>query len=94
MSKVEEGGGVRLTPPPSRLLVTIFSSRLLGLMFYLTSKFHDDSVNTFGFMEVVGGGGGAFEVPSQAQEIHKSAGGIGLRKCSPNLIICCFLPFY
>ena len=31
MSKLE-GGGVRLTPPPlSRLRVTIFSSRLLGL---------------------------------------------------------------
>ena len=30
MSKVE-GGGVRLTPPPSRLRVTIFSRRLLGL---------------------------------------------------------------
>ena len=29
MSKVE--GGVRLTPLPSRLRVTIFSSRLLGL---------------------------------------------------------------
>ena len=30
MSKVE-GGGVRLTPPPSKLRVTIFSGRLLGL---------------------------------------------------------------
>ena len=29
-------------------------------MFYLTSKFHDNRVNTFGFMEG-GGGGGAFE---------------------------------
>ena len=38
-------------------------------MFYLISKFHDDSVNTFGFME--GGGGGAFEAnpPPQAQEL-------------------------
>ena len=32
MSKVEEGGGgFRLTPPPSRLRITIFSRRLLGL---------------------------------------------------------------
>ena len=28
-------------------------------MFYLTSKIHDNRVNTFGFME----GGGAFEAP-------------------------------
>ena len=27
-------------------------------MFYLTSKFHDNHVNTFGFMEDGGGGGG------------------------------------
>ena len=41
MSKVERGGGVRLTPPPSlsRLRLTIFSSRLLGLKFVLTSLF-------------------------------------------------------
>ena len=31
MSKVE-GGGVQLTPPPSSVRVTIFSSRLLGLI--------------------------------------------------------------
>ena len=30
-------------------------------MFYLTSKFHDKRVHTFGFMEGGGGGGGAFE---------------------------------
>ena len=29
-------------------------------MFYLTTKFHDNRLNTFGFMEG-GGGGGAFE---------------------------------
>ena len=41
MSKVE--GGVRLTPPPSRLRVTIFSRRLLGLkmeIFHLIDKEH------------------------------------------------------
>ena len=34
VSKVEEGGGVRLNPPPppSRLRVSIFSRRLLGLI--------------------------------------------------------------
>ena len=42
-------------------------------MFYLTSKFHDNRVNHFGFME-----GGAFEAPPQAQELQKSPGGIGL----------------
>ena len=38
-------------------------------MFYLTSKFHDNGVNTFGFME---------GVPPQAQELQKSPGGMGL----------------
>ena len=46
-------------------------------MFYLTSKLHDNRVNAFGFVEGV-----AFEVPppppSQAQELQKSPGGIGL----------------
>ena len=28
-------------------------------MFYLNSKFHDNRVNIFGFMEDGGGGGGA-----------------------------------
>ena len=37
-------------------------------MFYLTSKFHDNRVNTFGFMER----GGA------SQELQKSPGGLGL----------------
>ena len=32
MSKIE--GGVRLSPPPSRIHVTIFSRRLLGLIKY------------------------------------------------------------
>ena len=44
-------------------------------MFYLTSKFHDNRINTFGFME----GGGAFEAPPQAQELQKSPGRIGLK---------------
>ena len=44
------------------------------IMLYLTSKFHDNRVNTFGFME----GGGAIEAPPQAQELQKSPGGIGL----------------
>ena len=44
-------------------------------MFYLTSKFHGNRVNTFGFME-----GGAFEAPPPAQERQKSPGGIGLIK--------------
>ena len=39
-------------------------------MFYLSSKFHDNHVNTFGFMEG-GGGGGRPGTP-------KSPGGIGL----------------
>ena len=43
-------------------------------MFYLTSKFHDNRVNTFGFM---GGGGEAFEAIRQAQELQKTPGGIG-----------------
>ena len=40
MSKVE-GGGVRLPPPPrpSRLRVTIFSRRLLGLIYIHTKAF-------------------------------------------------------
>ena len=38
-------------------------------MFYLPSKFHENRVNTFGFMEVGGEG----------QELQKSPGGIGLR---------------
>ena len=45
-------------------------------MFYLTSKFHDDSVNTFGFIE-----GGAFEAPPPSpkdQELLQSPDGIGL----------------
>ena len=45
-------------------------------MFYLTFKFHDNRINTFGFME--GGGGGGFK-PPQAQELQKSPGGIGLK---------------
>ena len=43
-------------------------------MFYLTSKFHDNCVNTFGFME----GGGGLLRPPQAQELRKSQGRIGL----------------
>ena len=35
MSKVEGGGGSDWPPPPSRLRVTIFSRRLLGLMQFL-----------------------------------------------------------
>ena len=35
------------------------------LAFYLTSKFHDDSVNTFEFM-----GGGGFWSPPQVQELQ------------------------
>ena len=41
-------------------------------MFYLTSKFHDNRVNTFGFME-----GGAFEAPP-GPGTPKNPGGIGL----------------
>ena len=47
-------------------------------MFFLTSKFHDNRFNTFGFM---GGGGGLLKLPpphTQAQELQKSPGGIGL----------------
>ena len=40
-------------------------------MFYLTSKFYDNRVNTLGFM--VGGGGGGL-----LKELQKSPGGIGL----------------
>ena len=43
-------------------------------MFYLISKFHDNHVNTFGFME--GGGGGLLK----PQELQKSPGGIGLKE--------------
>ena len=39
-------------------------------MFYLTSKFHGNRVNTFEFME--GGGGG---LQPQAKELQKSPGG-------------------
>ena len=47
-------------------------------MFYQTSKFHENRVDTFGFME-----GGAFEAhppppPPHAQELQKSPGEIGL----------------
>ena len=45
-------------------------------MFYLTFKFHDNRVNTFGFMKR-GGGGGDRPGP-QGQELQKSPGGIGL----------------
>ena len=39
MLKLEGGGGgVRLTPPPSRLRVTIFSLRLLGLKMVLLNS--------------------------------------------------------
>ena len=44
-------------------------------MFYLTSMFHDNRVNTFGFM----GGGGGLLKPSQAQELQKRPGGIRLK---------------
>ena len=46
-------------------------------MFYLTSKFHDNSANTFGFME----GDGALKPPPppHAQELQKRPGGIRLR---------------
>ena len=44
-------------------------------MFYLTSNFHDDGVNTFGFMER-----GLLKPPPlpKAQELRKTPGGIGL----------------
>ena len=44
-------------------------------MFYLTSKFHVNRINTFGFME-----GGLLKPPPppQAQELQKSPGRIGL----------------
>ena len=41
-------------------------------MFYLTSKFHDNSVNTFGFI------GEKTNIP--AQELRKSPGGTELRQ--------------
>ena len=47
-------------------------------MFYLTSKFHVNRINTFGFMEDGEGGGGGFWRPPQAQELQKSPGRIGL----------------
>ena len=40
-------------------------------MFYLTSKFHDNRVNTFGIMPPP-------PPPPEAQELQKSPGGIGL----------------
>ena len=40
-------------------------------MFYITSKFHDNCINTFGFME--GGGGGAFEPPTPRSRNSKIA---------------------
>ena len=47
-------------------------------MFYLTSKFHDNCVNSFGFME---GGRAAFEAPPpKTQELQKSPDGIGLKQ--------------
>ena len=42
-------------------------------MFYLTSKFHDNRVNTFGFME-----GGGVETPPPPRS-RKSPGEIGLK---------------
>ena len=44
-------------------------------MFCLTSKFHVNRINTFGFME----GGGGLLKPPQAQELQKSPGRIGLK---------------
>ena len=41
-------------------------------MFYLTSKFHDNHVNTVGFMEPPP------PPPPQAQKLQKSPGRIGL----------------
>ena len=55
---------------------------------YLTFKFHDDSVNTFGFIEEGGGG----EAPPQAQELQKSPGGIELSQnftLFPSITIAC-----
>ena len=43
-------------------------------MFYLISKFHDNRVNTFGFME-----GGFWSPSPQAQELQKSLGGVRLK---------------
>ena len=39
-------------------------------MFYLTSKFHVNCIDTFGFIE----GGGVEASPPQAQELQKSPG--------------------
>ena len=63
----------------------------LVLMFYLASKFQDNSINTFGFIE---GGEGFWSPPPpppipQSQELRKSPGGRGL-KCyvfSQNIIV-------
>ena len=49
-------------------------------MFYLTSKFHVNRINSFGFME---GGGLLKPPPPQTQELQKSPGRIGLRKKQP-----------
>ena len=43
-------------------------------MFYLISKFHDNNFHIFEFME-----GGTPPPPTQAQELPKSPGGIGLK---------------
>ena len=49
-------------------------------MFYLTSKFRDNYVNIFGFMEGGAGGGRLLKPPPpQTQELQKSPGGIGLK---------------
>ena len=45
-------------------------------MFYLTSKFHDNRVNAFGFME----GGGLLKPPPRPRNSKKIPGGIGLTK--------------
>ena len=51
-------------------------------MFYLTSKFHVNRINTFGFMEG-GGGGGAFEAPPPpGPGTPKNPGRIGFNFCS------------
>ena len=45
------------------------------IMFYLISKFHDNNFHIFEFME----GGDSPPPPTQAQELQKSPGGIGLK---------------